>query len=57
MFFFSGNGYLWKGFYAESLTEALSRGYKSKLNDMSDVSSYKLLGVFEWAFRTSGFIA
>lgn len=32
----NGNGYLWKGFYAESLNEALSRGYKTKINDMSD---------------------
>lgn len=32
----NGNGYFWKGFYAESLNEALSRGYKERLNNMSD---------------------
>ena len=36
--FSKGNSYGWKGFYAESLNEALFRGYKTKKNDMSEVS-------------------
>ena len=38
---FTGNGYGWKGYYAESLNEAFFRGYKTKKNDMSDVSVYE----------------